>query len=105
MRLLTAVFALLLACFGSVATPVSRIDAGRDSSAIVWIAEREAEQKAQARERPPAPGQVAAVEYRSRVVGRPPVFPLFQRPPPEGGLEPARDFSPAPGIVCGTRRG
>jgi len=83
MRLLTAVFALLLAFFGSVAAPVSRIDAGRDSSAIVWIADRDAEETpAQPDARPPRTQPPASVEYRSRNVNRPPVFELFQRPPP-----------------------
>ena len=83
MRVLTAAFALLLAFFGSVAAPVSRIGAGRDSSAIVWIAERDAELvRTRAHVRAPRSQAPVRVEYHSRIVNRPPLFDLFQRPPP-----------------------
>ena len=83
MRLLTATFALLLAWFGAVAAPVSRLDAGRDSSAIVWIAEREAEPVSMAvRVCAAHPSAVERVAYRSRSVAHIAAFDLFQRPPP-----------------------
>jgi len=86
-RRLTAIFALLLAIGGLAAAPVSRIAAGRDSSAIIWILRDKAEpsrisNRARAHRRQPASG---GVEYRSRVAGRIPLFDLFQRPPPIQG--------------------
>ncbi|HYW43651.1 MAG TPA: hypothetical protein VE959_12390 [Bryobacteraceae bacterium] len=86
-RRLTAIFALLLALGGLAAAPVSRIAAGRDSSAIIWILREKAEpsrvsNRVRLHRRPAATG---GVEYRSRLAGRIPLFDLFQRPPPIQG--------------------
>jgi hypothetical protein len=79
-RFLAPIFALLLAISGAVSVPVPRIATGRDSSAIVWIAEQNEQVPA------PRPKQTrrAAVNVpvRSRVFSRTPIHDLFQRPPP-----------------------
>jgi hypothetical protein len=80
-RVLTAILALVLTFGGSFAAPVSRIETGRDSCAIVWIAAEEFESCAVAAppaRRTPAP----LVSYTTRLVQRPALHHLFQRPPP-----------------------
>jgi DNA-directed RNA polymerase subunit K/omega len=82
---LTLVFALLLALSSSIAAPVSRIDQGRDSSSIVWVARKRAEQIS-IREAPRVaarPSTYRGVAYCSRFADATPPFDLFQRPPPQ----------------------
>ena len=84
LRVVTAVFGLLLVLNGGVTVPASRVETGRDSSAIVWIDRRGAEE-AQSFQRSSSIRPVRSgilVEYRSRVVSHRPAFDLFQRPPP-----------------------
>ena len=80
-RILTAALALCFTFGGSVAVPVSRIDAGRDSCAIVWIAAEECETRVVVP--PPACRNPAApAQYTTRLIRRAPLHTLFQRPPP-----------------------
>jgi hypothetical protein len=82
-RVLTAILAALFAFGSSVAVPVTRIERGRDSAAIVWIDREQAESRA-AVERPgatrhAAPPPLAPVWC---AVSHDPLHDLFQRPPP-----------------------
>jgi hypothetical protein len=79
-RILTGIFALLLTLGGISAAPVSRIDARRDSSCIVWIAEEELQQVSAAAQ--PSRPSLKLSEYRGRAIVLAPDFTLFQRPPP-----------------------
>jgi len=83
LRVLTAVFGLLLVLSGGVTAPVARIQSGRDASAIVWI-DRSGAEEAEASERFPSVSHraIERVEYRSRLVSYRAAFDLFQRPPP-----------------------
>jgi hypothetical protein len=84
LRVVTAVFGLLLVLSGGVTVPASRVETARDSSAIVWIDRRGAEEAQKCEHsssiRPVRCGVI--VEYRSRVISHRPAFDLFQRPPP-----------------------
>jgi hypothetical protein len=83
LRVLTAVFGVLLVLSGGVTVPVSRVQAGRDSSAIVWMEPRGAEEAKTSERSPVAPQRTSGrIEYRSRTVSHRPDFDLFQRPPP-----------------------
>ena len=83
-RALTAILALLFTFGGSVGAPVSRIERGRDSAAIVWIDGEQAE--ALVVVRPPAPHrETPPVHLASRLRSHTPVHDLFQRPPPVAG--------------------
>jgi hypothetical protein len=84
LRVLTAVFALLLAAGSFV--PVSRLEARcGDASVIVWNAKKTAEENRIDESRRPAslPSIFMRRGYRSRVVAWSSRFTLFQRPPPQ----------------------
>jgi hypothetical protein len=80
-RLLTAIFAVLLTLSGATAVPVSRIDAGRDSSAIVWLANEQHESAAAAPARP-IRNAAPRSHFTARLLVHRPLHSLFQRPPP-----------------------
>jgi hypothetical protein len=83
LRVLTAVFALLLAA-GSI-TPISRFEARcGDASVIVWNSKKTVEQSHVEETRAASPPSILSRgDYQSRVVAWSSRFTLFQRPPPQ----------------------
>ncbi|HEY1946987.1 MAG TPA: hypothetical protein VGG97_08280 [Bryobacteraceae bacterium] len=84
LRVLTAVFALLLAAGSCV--PVSRLEARCcDASVNAWNAKKTIEENRIDELRRPAcpPSLLRHSDYRSRVVAWSSRFTLFQRPPPQ----------------------
>ena len=80
-RVLAAILGLLFTLNGFVGVPVSRIESGRDSSAIVWIAEKQSEPLCVRRPKT-SRGPRARFALRSRLTSFLRIHNLFQRPPP-----------------------
>ena len=84
-RAITWLLAALLAIAANAAVPVLRARAGTSDSAIVWIAQDQAEQQVLGelrRAAPQARGAAAVFIYQPPAKARQIATSLYQRPPP-----------------------
>jgi hypothetical protein len=83
LRVLTAVFALLLAASSCV--PVSRLEASCGDASVIWNSKKTVEQSRIDESRRPTspPSILSRCDYQSHVVAWSSRFTLFQRPPPQ----------------------
>ncbi|HTB20416.1 MAG TPA: hypothetical protein VK708_19965 [Bryobacteraceae bacterium] len=83
-RLINWILAALLTISASAAVPATGVRSNTGNSAIVWIAQDQARQRAQILTRPAVPGAPVAVfrRYESPAQTRQSAPSLYQRPPP-----------------------